>query len=198
MNKLPDNYENPVDVWILRFTSRCLSPLYATCHTPNMITTYSFVFGLLSIWCLYKNRPFAFAVAYALSYVFDCMDGQFARRYHMSTAFGDLYDHVTDLIVWLLLCVVVYRQKRHLLSPYILAVVFTAGAGLMLHMGCQQRLYAGSDTETLDVLRDSCRCDDWVQRTRFFGPGAFNLVIVCIVVYLYTCDVTQTTKRWVE
>ena len=29
---------------------------------------------------------------------FDCLDGTMARKYDMSTEFGDIYDHISDLM----------------------------------------------------------------------------------------------------
>lgn len=162
----------------------------------------SFAGGLLSVWFLHQNRPFAFAAANLLSYVFDCMDGQFARAYAMTSSFGDVYDHTTDIIVWVLVGVVIFRQKRHLLGFATLGAGIVACLGLTLHMGCQQRLRvmpatAGStppERETLDVLRFACRSDDWIQWARFFGPGTFNLVTVCAIVFLYTRRIDETNN----
>lgn len=68
-------------------------------HTPNMLTTYSFATGVLAVGALMANHVAVFALLFLVSYVFDCMDGQMARRYHMTSRFGDLYDHVTDIVV---------------------------------------------------------------------------------------------------
>jgi phosphatidylglycerophosphate synthase len=57
-------------------------------HTPNDITTYSFLCGLLSLGLLWHGHVWGFVVLYVLSYVFDCMDGQLARAYNMVTRFG--------------------------------------------------------------------------------------------------------------
>ena len=69
-------------------------------HTPNMITTYSFATGLLAVWALWHRRISLFMLLFSTSYIFDCLDGQFARRYDMCTKFGDVYDHVTDMFIY--------------------------------------------------------------------------------------------------
>ena len=52
MNKLSSNQENPLDLAIYRVTSSLLPFFHDTGHTPNIITTYSFLCGLMSLACL--------------------------------------------------------------------------------------------------------------------------------------------------
>lgn len=192
INKIPTSQENPIDVWILRLTSHVLPLFYATHHTPNIITTYSFLCGLMAVCCLANNRPWMFAGLYILGYVFDCIDGQYARQYGMTSVFGDIYDHVTDVIVYVLICVVVFRQKRHVLAqeaPYVLAVMFAAIYSLATNAGCQQVIHRSAEKatpkESLDALRFLCPCTDLVQHTKYFGYATFNLLLVGGVLYLY-------------
>jgi hypothetical protein len=89
MNKIPSDIENPIDVYIMRGTAHVLPFMRAThprsartppprpgkaCrhHTPNIITTYSFLAGLAAVWLLRHGHPFWFAAALLLGYVFDC------------------------------------------------------------------------------------------------------------------------------
>lgn len=191
MNKVPSSLENPFDVVLLRFTAHLLPLLHATNHTPNVITTYSLICGLASVYFLSHGRPWLFAGLYAASYVFDCLDGQYARKYKMTSAFGDLYDHATDIVVYLLICVVVYRQKRHLIDGPVLVLLLTAALGLLSNAGCQQTIYrhrARGDPapETLDSLRSLCPCDEWVNVSKYFGYGTFNVLLIVLILYLYT------------
>lgn len=74
-------------------TERWLPCFRALGHTPNVITTYSFAFSLLSVVSLWHGHTALFAACFALAYVFDCADGQYARAYRMTSVNGDLYDH---------------------------------------------------------------------------------------------------------
>lgn len=47
-------------------------------------------------------------------HMFDCMDGQMARAYHMESNVGDKLDHLSDLITnTLLVLVLVFRYRIH-------------------------------------------------------------------------------------
>lgn len=107
MNKLVSTEENPLDVALYGVTGSLLPLFYDTGHTANDITTYSFVCGLLAVCALWQDHLAWFAGLFALSYAFDCMDGQLARAYNMTSEFGDVYDHVTDILVYVLLGVTV-------------------------------------------------------------------------------------------
>jgi len=49
---------------------------------------------------LYEENQFALsAFSYLISYMFDCWDGYYARKYNMESKFGDYYDHVSDMFI---------------------------------------------------------------------------------------------------
>ena len=171
-NKINSSFENPIDKILLRLVD-VLNPIFrATGHTPNAITTYSFAFGLLSVFFLYTGRATLFVVFLFLSYLMDCLDGSFARKYNMVTQLGDVYDHVTDFVVMSLFAMLLYHRVS--LSVGLLV----AGAALLMccHLGCQQRnCTAGAcgDGELLDSFK--CLCPDarWIRLTKYFGSGTF-------------------------
>ena len=188
MNKLRNHHENPVDVVLLGLTGTLLPAFHATGHTPNVITTYSFAAGLVAVAALWYGHVGTFVVAYAVSYTFDCMDGQMARRYRMTSEFGDWYDHVTDVLVMVLLAVVIGVRRWRYVSA---AEVLTFVALLLLlgvHMGCQQRHRPRPSTEedaeeaeTLDDLQVLCHHREWIRWTRYFGSGTF---VVALLLYV--------------
>lgn len=185
MHKVPIEYESPVDNAFLKISSDILPFLQSTNHTPNTITTYSLVTGLLSVYYLYHNKVYYFAVLYLASYFFDCVDGHFARTYKMFSKFGDLYDHISDLLVGgLLLYVVLTKYKRRLTLPII--VIFLLFSYLCLvHTGCRQR---GQDhntksPESLDMLESLCSDPSDIKLYKYFGSGSY--VVFCILLIIY-------------
>jgi hypothetical protein len=80
MNKLPAHMENPIDLVLLRATATTLPLFHSTGHTPNMLTTYSFMLGLAAVAALWWECVGLFTITFALSYLFDCMDGQATIR----------------------------------------------------------------------------------------------------------------------
>jgi len=183
--KIKNAHENPLDI-LLTSLSSSMNPIFkVTGHTPNIITTYSFLTGILSIFFLYRGNLALFSILFFLSYYFDCCDGSFAREYGMESRFGDLYDHITDVVVFSLIVLVVFVRYRT--SIDLLAIVVFAGFLFltMMHLGCQQCNCNDCDgTETLDSLRTLCADRSHIAWTRYFGNGTFIAVIIGLVWYL--------------
>jgi CDP-diacylglycerol--glycerol-3-phosphate 3-phosphatidyltransferase len=190
--KLPPDLENPIDAVLLQLTEPLLPLLYRTGHTPNLLTTYSFLFAILAAVNLWRERLLPFAVCYVAAYLFDCLDGQFARRYAMTSALGDVYDHTTDVIGYALLLTVLVVRRRHRVG-HMHAAVFAALAVLMIaFFGCQQRWAAMRPTngasrepETLDAAVPLCRDPDWIRWLRYFGSGTMQLFLLAYLLLVF-------------
>jgi len=67
--------------------------------TPNHLTIFSFLIGLVASYCFilgdYRSLVIG-AVLVQLSFVVDCMDGQFARYSRKFSAFGAWLDRISD------------------------------------------------------------------------------------------------------
>jgi phosphatidylglycerophosphate synthase len=144
-NKLPRQLDNPIDYAFYDLSDR-LSPIFKRMHfTPNQITTLSFIAGLLAVMLFRQCHRSLFywgagVVCLWISYFFDCMDGIYARRYKMATAFGDVYDHAKDVIVVILMIVLLILHYT-LSSVERIILVFIVVGGIILtecHVGCQQ------------------------------------------------------------
>lgn len=189
MRKIPCELENPIDDLLLNIGEQLCPFLYKTGHTPNMITTYSLITGLLSCYFLWKGQIFLFGICYAMSYFFDCLDGHFARKYNMETEFGDMYDHIKDVTVYLILIVIIYiKCTKNITIPVILLfLVFTYLMGM--HMGCQQRNCTKDDenpehSKFLNTTRKLCPNKDSIKWTRFFGAGTYSLFLILMISYI--------------
>ena len=174
--KISSNHENPLDILLTRLAST-LNPVFrATGHSPNLITTYSFIAGLLAVYFLYQGHIVLFSVLF------------FARQYHLESKFGDLYDHITDVVVFSLIVVVVILRYRSVID-WLAILIF--GGVLMLtlvHLGCQQRNCSPRNCkgdETLDGLKTLCTDRRHIAWTRYFGTGTFIVVIILLIVYLH-------------
>jgi phosphatidylglycerophosphate synthase len=190
IDKLPVEYENPFDAILLSFTAILLPLFRRTGHTPNVLTTYSFVCCLISRWFLWKDHIATFFVFHHLGYLFDCMDGQMARRYNMTSRFGDLYDHSTDIIGDILLGIIVWLKYRHVIRAGHVALVLVLLAMLPVAIGCQQLYYRprramDEGDESLDKCICLCQTGESIRWTRFFGVGTWQLVTSIVVVHLH-------------
>ena len=183
VNKIPRDLDNPFDNLFNDLAEWVSESFYATGHTPNMITTYSLIFGLLSIYFLSKNNVLLFFVCWITSYFFDCFDGYFARKYSMTSQFGDYYDHIKDTFVSVLLYYYVYTHfKITTLDIYVLII---ATVLMHIHLGCQQ-IYTRKDdnTEYLDKFQGMCPDISFLEWSRYFGPGTINVLLPCYIIYI--------------
>lgn len=95
MSKINDEFENPIDLLCYRFVQKHLSFYYDLGLTPNHITTFSLLSGLLSAKFIYTDNKFLAISFLLLSYYFDNADGALARKYKLYSKFGDYYDHIS-------------------------------------------------------------------------------------------------------
>ena len=79
--------------------SEFLMPIFKfLSFTPNMITTLSLITISFAVYFLFVDSRIS-ALFLIISYTFDCLDGMFARKYNMCSAFGMAYDYTKDGIM---------------------------------------------------------------------------------------------------
>lgn len=190
MHKIPSSLEGPIDRIFLAAVEKVAPLMYATGHTPNIITTYSLGLGLLAAYLLYNGNIVGFVVASVVSYFMDCADGYVARKYKMTSKFGDLYDHGSDTLINVATAAAFYLRYagRIVWRPLTIAVTaaFAATVALMLtHLGCQQRYHNKKEDheETLDLLRVTCPSKDMINWTRYFSCGTAKMGMVGIILF---------------
>lgn len=186
--KLSSNKENPIDILNIKL-SDILSPYFKKIGlTPNGITFLSLLFGILSIYYLWNYNIFYFGITYYISYFFDCMDGHYARKYNMVSKFGDYFDHIKDVSVFLGIIYTLY--KRYKASTKIwtifitILVIFTFL--MSLHLGCQEKNYENSESPTLENLKKICigNHENIIQFTKWFGCGTWTLILILSIYFL--------------
>ena len=183
--KIKEHKENPIDILLLKASDKTNNFLYCTNHSPNMLTTYSFVCGLLSCYFLYKGTVNMFALLFFISYFFDVCDGNYARKYNMVSEFGDMYDHITDVAVFSILTVIIIIKYKKVIS-LIDVILFVILILMMLtHMGCQQHnCKTCKGNESLDNLKCLCMNKKHIRYTRYCGVGSFIIFFIIFVYYL--------------
>lgn len=183
MRKLPQHFENPIDNVLLDICDKVMPFFKRTGHTPNMITTYSFILGIIALHYLYKQEVNKFAVFYVLSYFMDCLDGHMARKYSVTSKFGDFYDHITDLIVSSGIVYGIYKLYKNELTGAVILVSAIMLYMMLKHTGCQQQNF-GPNGETLDAFKGLCVVPSDIRWTRYFGFGTMNLYLVLLIYYV--------------
>lgn len=177
--------EGPVDLICLKIVEAIAPVLHSTGHTPNIVTTYSLLAGLASIYFLYAHNIAAFVGLNLVSFILDCTDGYMARRYKMVSKFGDLYDHASDIFVNGLLAYAVYSLYGWTrIAPLFFVGLFLL-AGLLFYFGCTQSYHNKGDAEE---LLDLCRILNFHPETykwaRYFSCGTFKLFTIAAIAYL--------------
>lgn len=186
MRKVDRNLDNPIDNLFVDIGDYLMPFFKKTGHTPNMLTTYSFIFGLASVYFLYKDDIFNFGLCFIVGYMFDCWDGYMARTYNMVSPFGDLYDHISDITVGFSLAYVAYNKYKHKLTIPLVIVIGVMTYLMQKHVGCYQKFYIESnkkEKETIDFVADMCSNKNDIVWTRFFGPGTYNTIFIVGLMY---------------
>jgi len=193
VNKLPAELDNPLENIINDHIDQHLPFYYQLGFTPNGLTTVSLLAGLIAVALLYMGKTRWAALSWFVAYYYDCADGKLARKYRMTSPFGDVYDHASDIFKhFLLLSLLAWRLRKNR-HRYWLAGV---GAVLILlsaaQMGAQERYlhahgapqHASFVMSALDNLVVTKDCRTQIQWTRFFSPVTLTLYIVGVLLTL--------------
>jgi phosphatidylglycerophosphate synthase len=188
MKKIPDELDNPIDNVLIEISDR-LSPLFKSLnHTPNMITTYSLITGLISCYFLNKRDVLLFSVFYTISYFFDCFDGHFARKYELTTKLGDFYDHSKDAFIFFLILYITIKNSRKRITFPIILIVILFSVLAAVHMSCQELncndQFKDKSNDFLLVPLFLCGNKDNIKWTRYFGVGTYNIFFISIISYI--------------
>ncbi len=131
-----------------------LDPIFYKLHfTSNDVTTFSIIFCYLSYINL-KKKNLSSITYYLIYVILDYLDGYMARKYNMSSDFGDMYDHVRDVSFNMLLFSVIYKNI-YLSSLFVIGVLLS-----LISIGCQEVQFENKceDTynNTLSILKNYC------------------------------------------
>jgi len=188
--KIRDIHENPFDLLLINLGERLNPTFKALGLTPNLLTLASLLITLFAFYVHVRhNQPAIAAVLYLIGYAFDCFDGNFARKYGMTSNLGDLLDHGSDMIKFVLLVYIllfktkINRRRRVIIAAVIiLCVIFS-----LVHLGCQELNSNNTDNSgTLSLLTGMCLDKEHAKYTRFVGCGTAH-VIYAFLLYMAPC-----------
>lgn len=190
--KITRQQENPFDnifidiaEWLNTHIFRPLN------YTPNMITTMSLFIGVVSIILFHYQYYFFSIIFFVTAYILDCADGNYARKYHMETSFGDYYDHMSDMSKGILIIIAIVAHPISLkikqISLIVLAILISLS---LMHLGCQEGIYNPDKHDKYDSLSNLkylCGTTEtstkYIQYTRYFGTGTV-IVFMCILIMI--------------
>jgi phosphatidylglycerophosphate synthase len=186
--KIDSEDENPIDDVLIK----CCKSLSEIIHekfpstTPNMITTVGLIFGLSSIYCIYKEKYILGFFLFWISYFFDCLDGFYARKYNMITKFGDYYDHIRDLIIGVSVIILIFiKLKGENLRILYTMIILTSLYAFLAHIGCQEKNSNHKEhNDCLSLFEGLCKKTKWIEITKYLGNGTFILIISAFIIFL--------------
>jgi phosphatidylglycerophosphate synthase len=199
-NKIPEENENPIDVILCRICDKMNPILYNYNFTPNIITTISFIFTLLVVYFIINGNYVLASLSYILFYFFDCADGKFARKYNMVTRFGDYYDHITDILGFILPIIVIYLNKnisrRYFKTIIIISLIFLYLS--LFHTKNYELFYiknnnsSENESSFLENILTKIVPDIEIDMkfTKYLGAGTFNIVFA-ILLYLTNFNINK-------
>jgi phosphatidylglycerophosphate synthase len=188
MRKIPPSQENPLDVVNINLMDSTCPFFQNLGFTPNGITTLSLIMGIIALVFLWHYNWLGFAISYYISYLFDCLDGHYARKYNMVSKFGDIYDHVKDVLVVVGIFVVIILRYNVSKPVWINIIIVTAIMSILMtaQLGCQERIYPKTDSATLNFSQQLCIGDpsQTIKITRWFGCGTWVVYIIIAVLFI--------------
>ena len=192
MRKIVQELDNPIDNLLIDIAD-LLSPIaYFLKLTPNILTTISIIFSGYTVYYINYHDFTTASYMYMISYYFDCWDGFFARKYKMYSKFGDLYDHIADILKFTFISYTLFiinYNKFLFYAPIvlILSILFN------IHLGYQELYYDKPESNVLGIIKNLCPIKDKndkteisniLKYTKWFGCGTFNLIF-CFIIYFY-------------
>ena len=114
--KLNDYNNDPFVFYILRRISHLIAPLLAVLGFSANFVTFSGVFLLISIPFLYSHYEvdiFYICLFFPLWYLLDCLDGDLARIYNLSSDQGELYDWLSGILAITILPVTILISMQY-------------------------------------------------------------------------------------
>lgn len=188
MKKIPNEIDNPIDNVLIEFADWLCPYFYSLGYTPNMITTYSLITGLISCYFLYHKNLILFALFYFVSYFFDCLDGHYARKYDMSTTIGDMYDHFKDWTVFLIILYVSYINSKHNMNIRVFSFILIIVLMMCIHMSCQEvncdDKFKNANNSFILSFNSLCSNKDNIKWTRYFGCGTFTILYILVICWI--------------
>ena len=165
--------------------------LYTMGWTPNIITLLGCIVSLSGILFLCRGNLLGFTSLFFLGYWLDCLDGHYARKYHMETVVGDYFDHVRDITIFVLFVYVIgYKYSRILFSFSAVSILFwltcfLCTLNMVRYIGCLENAPHSyrPHSPTLHWMKSLCSrpTSRQIQILRFFGQGTFVIIMILLV-----------------
>lgn len=177
--KLLPEHQDVVDLQLDKLVV-ILNPIFKSINfTPNHITTLSLIFGLVTLYLLWKKHCVLAGVSYFVSYFFDCQDGNYARTYKMYSEFGSLYDHISDAVIIIgLVLIFIFKDYDNKFRYGLLAGGAVIGYLCWQYYLKQEEYYDAKEQNKQDQVSMES-----MKYLKYFGPGSAALIITVVIMF---------------
>ena len=189
--------ENPIDT-IGYGIGEYLSPYFKKLNfTPNTLTTIGLFSGIMAIYSYTQKKYIHSVIFYSISYLFDCFDGYYARKYNMVSKFGSMYDSIKDTFINFIMSFLIYNKYKNLKDwrYYLQFGVLLFVIPSLIHTGCSEKYYnKQEESKILSYQRKFCPTNNKksiynIMRITRFGNSVMMFVYVLfLILYSYILD----------
>ena len=183
MSTLPREFENPIDYAIIRICSKIAPFFKATYHRANFITFEGLILSTYGLYHLSQFNMLKFMFGYGLGYVFDCLDGYYARKYNDKSRFGEYFEHSKDIGCGILYFIIL--SQYYVMSGWVWNLFTLSFLGLVFQLAHQQAMI-GSSGDLMDKLQLIVVNPYHIRKTRWVGCGTFMILSLIIPLILST------------
>ena len=142
-------------------------------------TTFSKTKKYISLF--YKDYRTLAGLFYIINYFFDCVDGNYARKYNLVSKIGDLLDHLTDIIVSIIILCIMYKKNSKLFIYFIplitIMVLFT-----LIDLGCREK-HSKFKSPTLNFTKAYCVNETVEEIASNLNLGFINILIMLTIFF---------------
>lgn len=182
--KIDRSMENPIDNILIDISYHVGQAIkHIPYMSPNVITSLSLIVSLYAVYKIFNGFYMIGGILFFFGYFLDCLDGNFARSNNMVTDFGDYYDHISDSvkIIALIAVILVLKIKVKTKALFSFCLIFLTYLSF-IQLDCQEKNSNTQKTDTLSVLHGLCPNKKYINKSRYFGTGTFNLIICMFIV----------------
>ncbi len=181
------NFDSVVDNVMYNLSDNVSPILYKYNITPNQITVLGIITGLMASYYLYIDELHLSLLFITISSFFDNLDGHHARKYKLTSKFGDLLDHIGDIIkVCCLIYVLYVKYFKHFYNIKELFIVILIVILIVnfVHNSC---IYEILDKHNTIFNRKFCvyptnYIENILSITKYFQN---TILLVYLYIYLY-------------
>ncbi len=183
-NKIPNEYENIVDLNIMKFINSHIHIYKKLGFTPNKLTIMAMITAILTLYLIHKKEYKYAAIFFLISYYFDSADGKFARKYNMVTKFGDYFDHGVDTLKYILIIIFLYKddpEKIKRIVPLVAFILLICG----FHILVQETLFEKEKNKSIIgiIKLNKQFAENNLYLIKYFGCGTGHLLFALIIFF---------------